>query len=268
MNHLGHTIDQTDPTRIKDALRRIVSALPGGDILISRRRYFYQWRRYSSRLGSPEQVFRHHYEVNTGAVDESVCRDPGSTIQYTENIRRVIPELVRQIEVREILDAPCGDYNWFRMIDWETEISYTGGDIVKALVERNQALYGSKNRKFVLLDIVHGVLPRADLWLCRDCLMHLPNRDVMFVLNNFLNSNIRYLLTTTHPNHERNEDIPAGAFRLLNLELPPFNLCKPIRAIDDWIEGHPVRYLALWERDMVADSLASNESLRKARRRR
>jgi hypothetical protein len=69
----------------------------------------------------------------------------------------------------------------------------------------------------------------------------------------FLDSDIRYLLTSTHPECDRNIDIPTGYFRLINLELPPFSFCKPILAIDDWVEGKPVRQLALWEQKDLAD---------------
>ncbi len=44
---------------------------------------------------------------------------------------------------------------------------------------------------------MEGPLPKADLWLCRDVLFHLPNKDVITVLANFANSEIPYLLTTT-----------------------------------------------------------------------
>ncbi len=60
------------------------------------------------------------------------------------------------------------------------------------------------------------------------------------------------MLTTTHPLSTQNTDIPTGSFRILNLELPPFGFPEPAVRIDDWIEGHPVRQLALWERQSIA----------------
>ena len=56
-----------------------------------------------------------------------------------------------------------------------------------------------------------------------------------------------------------NSDIPTGAFRELNLQLPPFSLDKPLRVIDDWIEGHPVRRLGLWKPEVVRYALTSNK---------
>jgi hypothetical protein len=251
--------------RIKDALRKIISALPGGTTLLRKRAELLE-RRQLARLGDPREVFRHHYEVNKWGNEESVS-GAGSTIRYTENIRKMIPKLVGELGVLVILDAPCGDYHWFRMIDWETEITYIGGDIVEPLVERNRSLYGKENTRFINLDIVHDDLPSADLWLCRDCLFHLSNRDALLVMNNFLQSDIRYLLTSTHPNCRRNRDTRTGSFRLLNLQLPPFSLGEPLRVMDDWIEGFPVRQLALWEQEALSSRLASNKAFQRTARR-
>jgi hypothetical protein len=238
---------------IKNSLRMIISALPGGKTLRRKRGYLIDKRRLS-RIGNAKEIFNHYYQVNIWGNDESAS-GPGSTIQYTENIRQIIPQVAKELGISVILDAPCGDYNWFRLINWETEISYIGGDIVKPLIYRNQKLYGNNWMNFIKLDITLDVLPKADLFLCRDCLFHLSNCDIMRVIDNFLKSDIRFILTSTYPNFVGNYDIPSGSFRQLNLQLPPFSFGKPIRMIDDWIEGYPVRKLALWEREALRNHM-------------
>jgi len=248
--------------RIKDALRQIIKVIPGGTTLLRRRTTLIERRRLA-RIGNAKEVFLHHYEAKTWGDDESVS-GAGSTIRYTENIRKIIPHIVDDLGALVILDAPCGDYNWFRMIEWERQIAYIGGDIVEPLVQQNESRFGSESRKFITLDIVHDSLPSADLWLCRDCLFHLSNRDIFLVLNNFIGSGIPYILTSTHPKCDRNDDIPTGSFRLINLQLPPFSLGKPVQVIDDWIEGFPVRQLALWKRKVLRNHLASNKEFQHA----
>lgn len=252
--------------RIKAGLRGMLWALPGGKALLRWRATFLAHRCFARRfpgMGGAKEVFRHHYETNEWGDAESAS-GPGSTLQYTENIRKVIPQMVEELGVRTILDAPCGDYNWFGAIKWNVPISYVGGDIVEPLIERNRARYGTERTTFITLDIVNDALPKADLWLCRDCLFHLSERDVFGALNNFIRSDIAYILTSVHSDCDLNSDIPTGAFRLLNLQLPPFNLGKPIRMMDDWIEGHPVRHLALWKRETVKDALISNAAFQRA----
>ena len=250
----------------KRALRRFVGALPGGKAFL-RRRANRLTRRRLAGIGDARAVFQHHYENNTWNNPESVS-GTGSTVQYTEGIRQAIPALVAELGVSTFLDAPCGDFNWFRLVEWSTDVSYIGGDIVEPLVRRNQELYGDERHRFIDLDIVNDELPAADLWLCRDCLFHLSDQDVLRTLDNFLRSDIRYLLTSTHPDCDRNHDIPTGSSRFINLLLPPFHLSEPIRVIDDWIEGYPVRHLGLWERESLKRQLASNKALRRAARRR
>ena len=239
---------------IKQTLRTIASRFPGSEALISNYTNFVDRRRLA-KIGDSKQIFTHYYEARKWGNDETVSGS-GSTLRYTENIRRKIPQIAEELGIDVLLDAPCGDHHWFRMIEWAREITYIGGDIVESLVDRNRALYGSQNKTFIELDIVQDSLLKADLWLCRDCWFHLSNRDIMSAIDNFLRSEIRYLLTSTHPDCDCNTDIPTGSARLLNLELPPFNFPSPIRVIDDWIEGFPVRYLALWEQEDLRRHLA------------
>jgi hypothetical protein len=78
----------------------------------------------------------------------------------------------------------------------------------------------------------------------------LIEKDIISVIDKFLSSGIKYLLTSTHSNSE-NEDITTGSFRLLNLQKDPFNFGQPIAFIEDWIQGYPIRHLALWERESI-----------------
>ena len=247
--------------QIKQSLRGMLLTFSWGRALFRLRNNLLERSSFKS-IGAAKGVFQDHYETNFWANAESVS-GAGSTVEYTANIRKMIPQIVEELGNKVILDAPCGDYNWLRMIEWKTPITYTGGDIVKPLVKRNRALYESDGRTFIDLDILDDPLPPADLWLCRDCLFHLSERDIFLALDNFLKSDITYILTSNHSDCDINFDIPTGSFRLLNLQLPPFCLGKPIRLIDDWIEGYPVRHLALWSRQSVKDALAFNKAFQR-----
>lgn len=239
----------------KSFARRIVELLPGGSSLLRRRLYNLQAKRFK-KLGGGKEVFRHHYENNAWSNEESVS-GPGSTLQYTEKLRIELPKLVAELGVSHILDAPCGDFNWMQHVKWDSAIQYVGADIVDSLVEKNQEIHGTPYRHFISLDITRGPLPCAGLWLCRDCLFHLSNRDIFRVLDNFVHSEIEFLLTTSYPNCKINHDIPTGSFRYLNLTLRPFFLNPPTRIVEDWSEGHPERIMGLWTKNEVRRSIGS-----------
>lgn len=197
-----------------------------------------------------EQIFTDHYQQNVWINDESVSGD-GSTVEYTEHLRRELPGLLQKYKITSILDAPCGDFNWFQYVD-RGDITYLGGDIVTELIRSNNERYGSPKTSFAKLDITTDRLPRADLMICRDVLFHFSDKDVMRFWKNFIESEIEYILTSSHTECRKNFDILTGQFRLLNLEKPPFNFRDPLFAIEDWKEGFPVRKMLLWKREDIA----------------
>jgi hypothetical protein len=128
---------------------------------------------------------------------------------------------------------------------------YIGVDIVEALVQDNQRRFGDASTTFLCLNLAEDQLPKVDLILCRDCLVHLSFEDIHKVLANFKRSGSRYLLTTTFTGRKSNKDL-AGAdiWRPLNLRMPPFNFPSPLRLIDErCTEYHGQfadKHLGLW----------------------
>ena len=116
------------------------------------------------------------------------------------------------------------------MSDW----FYIGVDIVRVLVERNQSLFANAKRRFPYADITRQMLPRADLILCRDCLVHLSFDDIRLALRNFHRSGATYLPTTNFGPHRINEAIATGDWRPLNFQAEPFNFPPPLRRL---VEG-------------------------------
>jgi hypothetical protein len=200
------------------------------------------------------EIFSDIYNENVWENDESVSGD-GSTLEYTANLRETLPELFQQFEIESILDAPCGDYNWFRHVT-RGDVHYVGGDIVSELIDRNNEKFQDQYTGFIMLDIINDELPESDLWFCRDVLFHFSYVDIFKTLENFAASEIKYLFTTTHTRCTANMDILTGQFRLLNLRLAPFDLPEPIYSIDDWIDGFPERQMCLWTRETIEKSLS------------
>lgn len=175
----------------------------------------------------------------------------GSSVDVTTNIRAEIPRLLQNLGISRMLDAPCGDFNWFRLVE-RGDVEYIGGDIVKALIDKNQESYADENTNFVHLDITEDPLPEVDLWMCRDCLLHLSYELIDKALANFERSNIRYLLVSTYPDTRENQDIPTGHARFPNMILSPFNFPEPLTIIDDRPDGLEIsKQLWLWERSQL-----------------
>lgn len=181
----------------------------------------------------------------------------GSTLAYTENLRRELPKLFEKFAIRSVFDAPCGDFLWMRKVVRASTIDYTGGDIVLPLIEGLQAKDTSGRVKFIHIDLTKEALPFADLMICRACLYHLSYADTRRVLENFVASNIPYFLTTTHKGNFQNSDITTGYYRLMNLFAAPYNFPRDVLfRIDDWKAPGPQVEMCLWSRAQVGDALA------------
>lgn len=200
-----------------------------------------------------ERIFSDIYENNGWDGTESVS-GPGSTLEKTRKVRRELPLLLQQYAVNTLLDLPCGDVAWIGDAI-PKDVSYIGGDIVAALIERNRRDHGQMG-EFLVLDLIKGPLPKADLALVRDCLIHLPNSMAKEALRNIKASGIRYLLTTSYVGVSENQDIELGGFRPVNLALAPFNMPAPLAIIhefDDPAVEHG-KSLMLWDTSAIPNT--------------
>lgn len=191
-----------------------------------------------------EIIFRH----NLWNCPESAS-GWGSTLKNTEGIRKDLPRLVKELAAKTFLDLACGDFNWMKEIDLEVD-KYYGVDIVDSICGHNRQDYGQYNRDFIRLDFTKDALPKPDIILCRDALVHLSFCDIGKAIENIKKSGSRYLLVTTYPKVEVNFEIYTGGWRPLNMQKPPFNWPEPISFIDDSEETDPTDWgkcLGLWE---------------------
>jgi hypothetical protein len=149
-------------------------------------------------------------------------------------------------------DAPCGDFNWMRFVQLQPETRYIGADIVPDLVEELRHKYGSSARDFVVADIVTDPLPEADVWLCRECLFHLPLAEISHVISRWRAARIHFLLATTTPTVATNGEVSLGHWRYLNLEAAPFTLGAPVERLPDAAPTDPDKVVGVWENTVQA----------------
>jgi hypothetical protein len=171
--------------------------------------------------------------ANNAWQDAESASGPGSTRARGADFRPALVALLDAYGIGSVLDAPCGDFNWMRDVLAERDLSYTGVDIVQALVDANVRAFAAANRRFLCLDMTRAELPAADLIVCRDGLVHLSFADARAAIDNFRRSGSRYLLATTFTGRARNEDTPTGGWRALNLEAPPFQFPAPLALVDE-----------------------------------
>lgn len=179
-----------------------------------------------------KERFSQIYFRNLFGSEESHSGE-GSNMVQTAEIRRELPNLLRELGIKTLMDAPCGDLNWMKELSLDVD-QYVGVDIVDSLIERNRQQFGNATTSFISLNLATDQLPQFDLIFCRDCLVHLTFFDIRKIIANFKKSNSKYLLTTTFTDRQNNFDLAGSAiWRPLNLEVAPFNFPKPLKLVNE-----------------------------------
>lgn len=191
-----------------------------------------------------KELFTDIYKNNEWKDDESVSGH-GSTLDATEGIRRELPKLFDKFHVKTLLDVPCGDFHWFKEMPSNLEL-YIGADIVPEIIASNIDQYDHKRREFIVLDITHDELPKADMILVRDLFGHFSDADLNAAIKNVKASGTKYLLATTFPSSFNTVSIKTGQWRGLNLDyycgLPP-----AIKIINEGNRMFKDKCLGLWQ---------------------
>ena len=180
---------------------------------------------------TPKEIFTLIFENNLWCGEKSVS-GPGSDIAQTQTIIIELRKLIDKFKIKSILDLPCGDFMWMRSVNL-SGVNYLGADIVNRLIERNSKAYSSNNIKFKVNNLIKDQLPKCDIVICRDCLVHFSFEDIYSSLQNIKSSGCKYLLTTSFVEYHGNYNITTGDWRRINLQEEPFNFPNPIEVLNE-----------------------------------
>ena len=104
--------------------------------------------------------------------------------------------------------------------------------------------------RFRVLDITSDELPKADLVLVRDCLVHLSFDDIRKAIENLKRSGSKWLLATTFPGRSPH-DIKAGQWRPIDMTCKEIGMPNPISVFaENCTEGDGAfkdKSLGLWK---------------------
>jgi glycosyltransferase involved in cell wall biosynthesis len=260
----GFLFDHDDPSELASALHRLVAEpqlireLRKGALrtpYVTRSAYGSAFQRVYGEItaasGTPSKRARspRSSDAREGwRVGGDSSSDPGSQRARTRGLQRELPKLLARLGVSTVLDLGCGDFNWMRDVELGVDL-YTGVDVVFDVVLENRLRHGGPRRRFLFRDLTRDPVPRADLVLCRDVLIHLPDDDLVHAMEAIIDSGARYLLASTFLSRTHNPPIALGEWRPLNMRLPPLSMPPP----RDWLVDTPSEHgfddkrLALWD---------------------
>lgn len=160
------------------------------------------------------------------ADDRRGTSGPGSTMQATLHYRQFLQEFLKSANIKSVVDAGCGDWEFSQSIDWNG-IDYKGYDIVPAVIEADKKKYQKPNVQFFVGNVVDDDLPPADLLICKHVLQHIPNADgkkfLAVQVPKYRHSIIVNSVDMVTLSSE-NADIKPGDYRPLDITKPPFDM--------------------------------------------
>lgn len=165
-----------------------------------------------------------------------------------------LKEFINANKISSMIEGSSGHWRsgWQSRVDWPN-IKYCGVDINQSVFEDNCLLLSQTDDKFGFLEarfehgnILEDDLPEADLFLCKDTLIHFSNDDIRKFLENQILSKPRkykYLMCVNNvPSCDKpRQDTPTGGFSAVEISREPFNM--PV--------SHTFRYRAFGSNKLV-----------------
>ena len=119
-------------------------------------------------------------------------------ISQVQVIIKQLNPLIKKFNIKTVLDLPCGDFSWMKYVNLN-DVNYLGIDIVEELITNNMNIYSKKNIYFKTKNLIIDSIPKCDLIINRDCLVHFSFIDIYKSLQNIKQSQSKFLLTTHIP---------------------------------------------------------------------
>lgn len=174
-----------------------------------------------------EYIFTKIYSSSTWAMGQNDSKSGlGSSNNWTVFIRKYLPQVIRDKNIKSMIDTSCGDWFWMKTIK-ESLPFYLGIDIVQPVIVENKNLYENDKIKFLHSDFLSYLktLPdkSVDLVFCRHTCEHLPTAYNLDFIEEVKRVST-YLLLTTHLTStvNKNLQIPHDSYRPVNLNLQPY----------------------------------------------
>jgi hypothetical protein len=172
----------------------------------------------SESIGAP---FRQIYASDLWTLGSG----PGSLPVVNRPFIAFLETFIRENRIANIVDFGCGDWQYMSHVDLGGA-NYLGLDVVNQILVENTQRYGRPNVRFAPTPADLSNLPKGDLIIFKDVLVHLPNDYVAKVLGE-ARRKYRFLIAVNNVSSEPdayNSDIKFGGFRPVDIALSPFSI--------------------------------------------
>ena len=157
----------------------------------------------------------------------------GSQISYNNDTYiPFLKDFITKNKITNIVDFGCGDFNCGNLIYNDLDITYTGYDVYKKIIDYNLTQYSLPKYNFIHLDFYNNQqsIINGELCILKDVLQHWSLYNINRFLDYLVKQKVfKYILICNCCNQtEDNTDIQNGNFRPLSCEYLPLKKYNPI----------------------------------------
>ncbi len=185
-----------------------------------------------------EEIFTNIYENkiwgNNNNNNYSGSSGEGSNIYYNKDT--YVPFLKKFIidnNIKTVIDLGCGDFKCGELIYNDLDISYTGYDTYKKIVDYNKSIYSQEKYSFIHLDFFNNKdnIINGDLCILKDVIQHWSLNNINTFLDYLTeNKKFKYILICNCSYQKKdNTDIKNGGWRALSCDYYPLKKYNPLK---------------------------------------
>jgi hypothetical protein len=152
-------------------------------------------------------IFTKIYKTNGwGGKHGELYSGSGSYNEMINGYVKSVSEFAIKYQLKDIVELGCGDFNVSgKILKYLDEAgfmyNYTGYDVVKPLIKKNNELFGNDKIKFFCKDGSSGIIKPGGILIIRQVLQHLNNRAIYQITKKF--DNYSYIVVSEHQPSER-----------------------------------------------------------------
>lgn len=190
------------------------------------------------KYSNMEHIFTNVYECNiwgnNNATDYSGSSGEGSSIEY--NKHTYVPflrQFITDNTIKTVVDLGCGDFRCGKLIYDDLDVSYTGYDAYKKVVDHNSTQHSLPKYSFLHLDFCNNKesIVNGDMCILKDVIQHWSLDNIYIFLDYLIeHKKFKYILLCNcgHQPFD-NTNIHNGDFRPLSCDYFPLKKYSPVK---------------------------------------
>lgn len=184
-----------------------------------------------------ESTFTNIYENKIWGDNEnnnySGSSGPGSDIENNKKYIELLKNFINEYNIKNIVDLGCGDFRIGKLLYDDLNITYTGYDTYKKVIDYNITQYPEQKYNFKHLDFFTNKesIVEGDMCILKDVIQHWSLNEIYIFLDYLTESKkFKYILLINCCNQMKdNEDCVIGDWRQLSCNFLPLKKYNAIK---------------------------------------